>query len=45
MLIYKRNTLSIQNKRFLQSIGLKLKIFSINKNGNRLSRCYRKVSH
>jgi len=45
MIVYNRKLiLTPQNVRFLQSIGLKVKIFSIkkrDKNGNRLSTRYR----
>lgn len=43
MIIYKKG-LSFQNARFLKSLGFKVRIFYLNKNGNRLSRCYRKIS-
>ena len=48
MIVYnKKLILTPQNVRFLQSIGLKVKSFFINKrdkNGNRLSARYRQIS-
>ena len=43
MRIYQNKGLSAQNIRFLRSLGLKVKNFSLYKNGNRFSGRYREI--